>query len=132
MAASTGNLIYRLQLRKEFIWLGPGQTILVFLTLLIYLKKQCLFLIPLLLLLRSRSDPAAPKEVLLLDVMNNLIVLKANVELKENEAQGLVSTANLSEGILRLYAFDKSNNLLAHRACYVTLESSHVPVEFKA
>jgi len=83
-------------------------------------------------LLSSPSDPAAPKEVLLLAVMNNLIVLKANVELKENEAQGLVSTANLSEGILRLYAFDKSNNLLAQRACYVTLESSHVPVEFKA
>lgn len=82
-------------------------------------------------LLSSPADPAAPKEVLLLAVMNNSIVLKANVELKENEAQGLVSTANLSEGILRLYAFDKSNNLLAQRACYVTLESSHVPVEFK-
>jgi hypothetical protein len=82
-------------------------------------------------LLSSSGDPAAPKEVLLLAVMNNSIVLKANVELKENEAQGLVSTANLSEGILRLYAFDKSNNLLAQRACYVTLESSHVPVGFK-
>jgi MG2 domain len=83
-------------------------------------------------LLSSPGDAAAPKEVLLLAVMNNSIVLKANVELKENEAQGLVSTANLSEGILRLYAFDKSNNLLAQRACYVTLESSHIPVEFKA
>jgi len=82
-------------------------------------------------LLNSPENPAALKEVVLLAVMNNSIVLKANVELKENEAQGLVSTANLSEGILRLYAFDNLNNLLAQRACYVTLESSHVPVEFK-
>jgi hypothetical protein len=83
-------------------------------------------------LLTSPTDAAAPTEVTLMAAMNNATVLKANVPIKNNEAQGLVSIANLTEGILRIYAFDKSGNLLAQRASYVSLESSRVPVEFKA
>ena len=83
-------------------------------------------------LLTSPTDAAAPTEVTLIAAMNNATVLKASVPIKNNEAQGLVATANLTEGILRIYAFDKSGNLLAQRASYVSLQNSHVPVEFKA
>ena len=83
-------------------------------------------------LLTSPNDAAAPTEVTLIAAMNNITVLKANVPIKNNEAQGLVATANLTEGILKIYAFDKTGNLLAQRASYVSLENSHVPVEFKA
>jgi hypothetical protein len=72
-----------------------------------------------------------PKEVTLLAVMNNNIVLNTKVELKENQAQALVSNEKLNEGIIRLMVFDAGNNLLAQRAAYISTENSKVPVELK-
>ena len=83
-------------------------------------------------ILTSSADAIAPQTVLLMAVMNNAIVLKAEVELKNNQAQGLVPTETLPEGIMRMYIFNPINNaLLAQRACYVTTENSRVPVELK-
>jgi hypothetical protein len=82
-------------------------------------------------IMTSSADPSAPKDVLLIARINNEIVLKADVELKDNQVQGLVPTANLPEGILRLYVFSKDNHLLAQRACYVTNDNSRLVVELK-
>ncbi len=72
-----------------------------------------------------------PKEVTLLAVMNNNIVLNTKIVIKDNQAQALVSNEKLNEGIIRLMIFDAANNLLAQRAAYISTENSKVPVDLK-
>jgi hypothetical protein len=77
------------------------------------------------------EDIAAPKYVTLLAIMNNDVVLNAPVELKDNQAEGLVPVEKLPDGILKLYLFDKSNNLLAQRATFVTAGNNHSTAELQ-
>jgi hypothetical protein len=82
-------------------------------------------------LLTGPDDATAPKEALVIAVMNNIIVFKANIPIKDNLAQGLLNTAKLQEGILKFYAFDLNNQLLAQRACYITTDNSRLKPELK-